>query len=203
MLFCGLVWIEGPCPTSEHFWPDSCCTLRWTGEALNFSLLVRPHAASSCGFIGETGTPFSSPCTPASLSSSPQAHSVASVWLPLPSWTQRLTVPPGAREGGWEQEAPPQPASLPPGAIAAQCFHHSGSPLWALLSPWAKKGIGGASSVWGKIFLLLWEGNKRYILQYFYKDTILLKRSLHTVFPSSLWFPCLSFGGTRFRPGRF
>lgn len=37
----GFVWTKVPHPTSEHIWPDSCCTLK--GEALNLAFLVRLH----------------------------------------------------------------------------------------------------------------------------------------------------------------
>lgn len=156
-------------PTSQCFWPDSCCILRWMEEVLN-CVLVRTRVCIFTGLQrGDWGYCFS--CVSAGtflwlLASVGDNHVADSSFLDLVATLSHLEPESVARNR--------QPHSSP-------LYCHQGrsrtSPRWALtFSTWARKGIRSVNRMCGKICLLLWGGNRRYVLQYFCKDTIFLKR---------------------------
>lgn len=105
MPFCGLVWTEGPRPTSEHFWPDSCCILRCIGEALNCILPGRAtRLRLPVSSQGRRGAPF----------------------LPLYS-CQSFRLAPGSFGGGSKRVDPAlTPSHLGPEGAAGNRWLHPG-----------------------------------------------------------------------------
>lgn len=139
------VWTTVPRPTSEHFWARVLLHPLIEGRGFEFYPSRSGHmCASSCGFTGEIGNPWSF-CTPAGSLLWPPA-SCGGMHVADPSWTQWFALSllaavlfvflSGARESIWEQVAPLQPALLPPsGAAVTECLPHSRAPLLGLDFP--------------------------------------------------------------------